>query len=181
MEYNRKINLVSRNITPDGLKQLVNETLVLNDYISHNTIVDAGSGNGLLGIPLAVINQNKKIILVEPKKKKSDFLQTVKIEMDLKNIEIQPVSIEEFLKKNKIKPLSLVARGFPDLSVFCSYLKKRMIKEAIVITSENKIKKNQIHLESLRQKTYNVPLRDFLKILKITKTEKTERDTEKRM
>jgi 16S rRNA (guanine527-N7)-methyltransferase len=173
MEYNQKINLVSRNITPDGLKQLVNETVVMNDYISFDTIVDAGSGNGLLGIPLAVINQNKKVILVEPKKKKIDFLRTIKNKLELKNVVIQPVSIEEFLKRSEIKPLTLAARGFPDLSAFCSFVKKGMIKEAIVITSENKIKKNQIHLESLRQKTYNVPLRDFLKILKITKTEKT--------
>jgi 16S rRNA G527 N7-methylase RsmG len=129
-----------------------------------------------LGIPIALNNQNKKIFLVEPKKKKTAFLQTVKNEMNIQNIEIQSVSIEEFLKKNKIKPVTLIARGFPDFGAFCSFIKKGMIKEAVLFTSENKIKKNQIHLESLLQKTYNVPLRNFLKILKITKTEKTERD-----
>ena len=181
MEYNQKVNLVSRNITPDELRQLVAESLLLNEYISFNTIADAGSGNGLLGIPIAAANPVKKIFLVEPKKKKTTFLQFAKNELNLKNIEILPVSLEEFLKKNKITPLTVISRGFPDLSPLCSYVKKGMINEAVVITSENKIKKNQIHLESLGQKTYNVPLRDFLKVLKITKTEKTERDKEKRM
>ena len=174
MEVNKKVNLVSRKITPGELDQLVNETVLLNEYISDdiNIIVDAGSGNGLLGIPIAIINKNKKIILVEPKKKKSTFLREVKERMELPNVEIAGVSIEEYLKKWKEKQVSLIARGFPGLSNLCGYVKKGMVREAILITSENKIKKNQKHLESVKKKIYNVPLRTHLKILKMEKTER---------
>lgn len=180
MDYNVKVNLMSRKMTPEGLNQLLNETFLLNNYISKNsdTIVDAGSGNGILGIPLAVINKNKnkKIILVEPKKKKMNFLLEVKNQLHLSNVEIVGISIDEYvkMKKREKKQISLVARGFPDLRVFCFYVKKGMIEEAILITSENKIKKNKIYLESVKQKTYNVPLRDYLKILKMEKTTREE-------
>ncbi len=182
MDYNVNVNLMSRKMTPEGLNQLLNETLLLNHYISKNsdTIIDAGSGNGILGIPLAIINKNKnknknkKIILVEPKKKKMNFLREVKNQLHLSNVEIVGISIDEYMKKKvkkgEKKQISVVTRGFPDLRVFCYYVKRGMVEEAIVMTSEEKIKKNKIYLESIKQKTYNVPLRDHLKILKMEKT-----------
>jgi len=173
LEYNQKINLISRKITGDQLNQLLNETILLNNHISNHThiIIDAGSGNGILGIPIALkrSNENKKIILVEPKKKKFLFLQHAKEQMQLLNVEVENVSIEEYLKSGKRESISLIARGFPGLLPFCYFLKRKMIEEAILITSENKIKKNQLHLESVSQKTYNIPLRKNLKILKMEK------------
>lgn len=172
LDANTKINLVSRQITDLELKQLLDETIRLNDLISFETIIDAGSGNGLLGIPIAIINKNKKIVLVEPKQKKSAFLQQVKVQLNLDNVEVADVSLEEYLKKTIKKPCSLIARGFPNLAPLVSYVKKGLVKEAVIITSENKIKKNEKHLVSVKKKIYNVPLRTHLKILKMEKTDR---------
>lgn len=167
LEYNKKINLVSRQITNEGLEQLLVETEFLNGFLSRDikTVVDAGSGNGLLGIPVALFNENKYVVLVEPKKKKAIFLKEAIEHLQLKNCKVKNISIEEYLKLKVGRILSLIARGFPDLSVFCKYIQKSMIKEAILITSEMKIKKNMDQLESVKKKTYNVPLRENLKIL----------------
>jgi 16S rRNA G527 N7-methylase RsmG len=175
MNYNKKINLVSRKMTPGELEQLISESVLLNKYVSDKSeiIVDAGSGNGLLGIPVALLNVKKKIVLVEPKNKKSLFLQFARDEMKLENVEVKTVSIEEYLNSAGMNDCTVIARGFPRLEIFRHFLEKGKIREAILITSDNKIKKNQIHLEKLRKKIYNVPLRENLKILKL---EKTERD-----
>jgi 16S rRNA (guanine527-N7)-methyltransferase len=178
MEYNREVNIISRKITHQGLEQLLDETLFLNRFIYCGTVVDVGSGNGILGIPIALLNKDKKIILVEPKKKKFIFLEILKEQMKLENVEVYDVSIDEYLKNHKEKSRTLIARGFPRLDVFCQSVKKRMAAEAVLITSENKIKKNQLHLESVRKKTYNVPLREHLKILKILPMEKVSRGKE---
>jgi 16S rRNA G527 N7-methylase RsmG len=169
LDYNRGVNLISRSITAEGIVQLLSETVLLDRYISCDTIVDAGSGNGILGIPAALMkkNEHKTIILVEPGKKKFLFLMNLKEQMKLPNVEVKGVSIEEYLKNTKKETRSLVARGFPGFSVFFRYLKKGLVTEVVVITSQNKIKKNQIHLESIRKKIYNVPLRKNLKILKL--------------
>ncbi len=172
IEANTKINLVSRQITYAELNQLLDETILLNDLISFDAIIDAGSGNGLLGIPIAIINKNKRIILVEPKQKKNSFLTKVKDRMNLTNVEIMGVSLEEYLKKEIKNPCSLIARGFPNLAPLVSFIKKGMVKEAVIITSENKIKKNEKHLVSVKKKIYNVPLRTHLKIIKMEKTDR---------
>lgn len=172
LETNARINLVSRQITTEELNQLLNETFLLNDYISYDTVIDAGSGNGLLGIPIAISNKNKKIILIEPKQKKTTFLKDVKERLNLTNVEVIGSSLEEYLKKSKKKTGSLISRGFPTLLPLINYVKNSMVKEAIIITSENKIKKNEKHLVSVKKKIYNVPLRTHLKILKMEKTDR---------
>ncbi|MCU0284763.1 MAG: 16S rRNA (guanine(527)-N(7))-methyltransferase RsmG [Acidobacteria bacterium] len=166
---NTKINLVSRQMTGAELDQLLNETALLSDYISTDTIIDVGSGNGLLGIPIALAYKQKKIILLEPKQKKTGFLWDVKNSLAIDNMEITGVSLEEYMKKTKKKDCSLIARGFPELFPLISYVKHEVVREAIIITSENKIKKNEKHLVSVRKKIYNVPLRTHLKILKMEK------------
>ena len=171
LEYNKNINLVSRKISTEDLAQLLNETLLIDPYISHSFIVDAGSGNGLMGIPIALANPNRQVTLVEPKQKKFQFLIHAKEKLNLTNIDVRGISIEEYLKglkKIDHRSITVISRGFPQLEVFCRFLQKRLIGEAIIITSENKIKKNQKPLESMRKKIYNVPLRENLKILKIT-------------
>lgn len=183
LDYNRKVNIISRKITSLGLNQLLNESLILSDHITGDTIIDAGSGNGILGIPISFLEpfQQKKIVLVEPRQKKSDFLKFVKKEMELKNVEVICSSIEEYLKRIRFRTKKpnhfriVIARGFPNLVVFCEFLKKKLINEVVLITSENKIKKNQIQLESVEKKIYNIPLRTELRILKLRPTEKTTR------
>jgi len=169
LEYNKKVNLVSRKISPEELCQLLNESLLLDQYIANAFVIDAGSGNGILGIPIAMGNKDRKVTLVEPRQKKFQFLKYVKEELGLPNIDVQGISIEEYLKGLKnvdSSAITLIARGFPQLEVFCRFIKKRLIGEAVIITSENKIKKNEKPLESMAKKIYNVPLRKNLKILK---------------
>ncbi|HLP57605.1 MAG TPA: RsmG family class I SAM-dependent methyltransferase [Candidatus Deferrimicrobium sp.] len=168
-ESNAKMNLVSRQMSTEELNQLLDETFLLNEYITSNIIIDAGSGNGLLGIPIALINKDRKIILVEPKQKKIGFLNEVKNRLNLSNVEIMGVSLEEYMKKAGRSACSLIARGFPELLPLIYYVKTGVVREAIIVTSENKIKKNEKHLVSVNKKIYNVPLRTHLKILKMEK------------
>jgi 16S rRNA (guanine527-N7)-methyltransferase len=175
LEYNKYVNLVSRKTTHGELEQLLSETLFLDQYISNDQVVDAGSGNGILGIPLALADANRKLTLVEPKRKKYLFLQQVKEKMNLTNVDVQGISIEEYLSPavaGNIKIKTLVSRGFPRFNVFCRWINQGRIAEAVIITSENKIKKNQKALEIVAKKTYNIPWREHLKILKMAKIDR---------
>ena len=176
-EFNTRINLVSRQITVEELNQLLSESILLNQYIPQKTsfTIDAGSGNGILGIPLAVLNKNMKFILVETKTKKTVFLREVKKQLDLSNVEVINASIEEYLKKSGKLGKLVISRGFPDLSVFSNFIQRGLINRAILITSENKIKKNEKCLVSVEKKIYNIPLRTFLKILIMEKTTREEK------
>ncbi|MCK4765194.1 MAG: class I SAM-dependent methyltransferase [Candidatus Aminicenantes bacterium] len=167
LEYNKKVNLISRQMKIEELRRLVSETILLEKYISGDTILDAGSGNGLLGIPIALLNPDKKIVLVETKAKKAEFLEKAKTRLELTNVRVFCSSIEEYIKKHPEKGRTLVTRGFPVLEAIVNFVKKGLVKEAVLITSENKLKKIKIDMVNTRKKTYNVPLRKNLKILKM--------------
>ncbi|MCK4890553.1 MAG: class I SAM-dependent methyltransferase [Candidatus Aminicenantes bacterium] len=166
-EYSKKINIISKGITEEQLNALIEETILLEKHISESTIVDAGSGNGILGIPIAIINPDKKIFLIEPRKKKSEFLSYVIKKLDLKNTEVIRSGIEEFLKGRQKRKFTMIARGFPDNIKLVIYVKKKIVKELLLITSLDKIKKMTKGIEKLRQNIYNVPFRDNLKIIHI--------------
>lgn len=71
--YNQKVNLVSRQMSRAQFEILLSESLLVADMVTADLAVDVGSGNGLLGIPLAISLPRKKIVLVETVKKRAHF------------------------------------------------------------------------------------------------------------
>ena len=61
----------------------------LNDLIPQaKSVIDIGSGAGLPGIVLAIMNPSTHVILVEPMQRRTDFLNDVKKQLNLENVEI---------------------------------------------------------------------------------------------
>jgi len=166
-EYSRNVNVISKKITASQLDDLLRESVLVEKMIRENSVVDAGSGNGLLGIPVAVLNPQKRVYLVEPRKKKSEFLVFLKEELKINNIEIIRADIGWFIKNKNIHNAAITARGFPDNEKLISYVKKRVVRAVFLITSMNKIKKIKKGIEKVEQKIYNIPFRDNLKIVSI--------------
>jgi 16S rRNA (guanine527-N7)-methyltransferase len=52
------------------------------------SIIDIGSGAGLPGIVLAILNPNSAVTLIEPMQRRTDFLTQTKSELGLNNVEI---------------------------------------------------------------------------------------------
>ncbi|MFM8211994.1 MAG: 16S rRNA (guanine(527)-N(7))-methyltransferase RsmG, partial [Actinomycetes bacterium] len=52
------------------------------------SIIDIGSGAGLPGLVLAILNPNSKVTLIEPMQRRCDFLTQTVQKLDLKNISI---------------------------------------------------------------------------------------------
>ena len=63
--------------------------------LRHALVTDSvGSGAGLPGIPLAILFENKKFILLDSNAKKTRFMQQAKIELGLKNVHIVHQRVE---------------------------------------------------------------------------------------
>ena len=168
ISYNRHTNIISRNITHSQLEQLMKESTLLHPLISSVHVVDAGSGNGLVGIPLAILNHLIQVTLVETRQKKIDFLSQAKLDLNLFNVDVQHNDIQRYLSKwNNPGEVSLVARGFPRTDILLRLLRRRQIIEVVLITSFGKLKKKQKELEKFRQTLYNIPLRDEIVVVKL--------------
>ncbi len=94
--WNKTHNLISSNKDVNSLIVEIVDCIIGARYLKVKTdIFDAGSGNGLPGIVLAIIYPNNNFILVESSRKKCSFLRMVKTELQLNNLSIKNIRIEE--------------------------------------------------------------------------------------
>lgn len=104
-EYNQKFNLTSITNDLDIYLKHFYDSLCLfkiKELKENKILLDIGTGAGFPGIPLAIINSDLKVYLLESNTKKCEFLKIVKQELNLNNIEVINSRAEDFIK-NPIK------------------------------------------------------------------------------
>ncbi|MCZ6598169.1 MAG: 16S rRNA (guanine(527)-N(7))-methyltransferase RsmG [Planctomycetota bacterium] len=65
------------------------------------SLVDLGSGAGFPGIPIALSEPDTRVILIESKRKKADFLEECVTALEVKNAEVVCDRAEEHLARNR--------------------------------------------------------------------------------
>jgi len=96
LQFNASMNLIG----PMG-RELIIDELILDSLVpafiwpAGKTAVDVGSGAGLPGIPLAVAFPDVRFCLVEPRKKRAQFLKIAAHRLGLNNIEVFEKRIED--------------------------------------------------------------------------------------
>jgi 16S rRNA G527 N7-methylase RsmG len=174
--YNRKMNLVSRNMNRSQFDVLLRESLLVANILTADSIVDVGSGNGVLGISIALTKPHKNVVLVETMQKKALFLREAIVHLKLINATVYNGPIQEYLRDEFASILGLAARGFPRNDLLCQYVNRGKICELVLITAESKIKKIRGNMENVSQRLYNIPWRSDIKIVKL---EHVSRETKK--
>ena len=96
LEWNEKINLVSRTVSRETLKEHIVHSLIPASaglLSGHDRWIDTGTGGGLPGIPLAICLKNKQWILNDNVKKKMRAVSDIVERLGLDNVEIAAKSI----------------------------------------------------------------------------------------
>ena len=93
ISWNRTHNLISKSQTT-FLKEHIQDSLAISSKLQR-CLVDLGSGGGLPGIPIAIANPEKTVILVESNTKKSAFLLNATGRLGLKNTQVINERIEK--------------------------------------------------------------------------------------
>jgi 16S rRNA (guanine527-N7)-methyltransferase len=94
--WNEKVNLVSRDVSRETIMSHIEHSLTLNKLLhplSH--WVDAGTGGGLPGIPLAIVNPELTFTLNDIIQKKCTVLKSIVRELGLSNVEVVEGSIAD--------------------------------------------------------------------------------------
>ncbi len=111
--WNRVYNLTSVREPRDMLVRHVFDSLVVAEHLQEGALADLGSGAGLPGIPLALLDRSRTVTLVESSGKKARFLRTVVRELALEHVEIHAGRAES--AKVARKPL-VIARALAPLA-----------------------------------------------------------------
>ena len=125
LEWNEKINLTAITEQNDIILKHFIDSITINKYIEQsNSIIDIGTGAGFPGIPLKIMNQNKKITLVDSLNKRINFLNEVCSKIKLKNTKAIHSRAEEFGQDNNYRESYDIAisRAVSNLTVLAEYL-----------------------------------------------------------
>lgn len=125
LEWNEKINLTA--ITDEDeiiIKHFIDSLTIVKDIDKNAKVVDVGTGAGFPGIPLSVVRPDIKMFLVDSLNKRLVFLQEVKEQLKLENIEIIHARAEEFGQNKKYRESFDIAtsRAVANLATLSEYL-----------------------------------------------------------
>ena len=95
-KWNKVTNLTSIDDPEQMVVIHLLDSLSIQPYLSGHRVLDVGSGAGLPGIPLALINQDKDFILLDSNGKKTRFMVQATIELGIRNIEVVQSRAQDF-------------------------------------------------------------------------------------
>ena len=133
---NKLYNLTSIIQTEEMLSKHILDSLSINYLIKGKNVLDIGSGAGLPGIPLAVINPDINFLLLDSNNKKIIFLNHVKINLNIKNIDLVHARIEDF--NNDVRFDTIICRSYASLSKIYLNSKKHLKDRGIIIAMKGK-------------------------------------------
>ena len=116
VKWNKRFNLSGITSIQEMVPLHLLDSLAVSPFIEGNKILDIGSGAGLPGIPLAVVNPDKNFVLLDSNGKKTTFLFQVKVALELENVEVVNARVYEYFERCQ-KDFSLITcRAFSSLT-----------------------------------------------------------------
>ena len=123
LEWNEKMNLTAITDPEEVILKHFIDSLTIIPYLKEaDTVLDIGTGAGFPGIPLKILEENKKFTLLDSLNKRIIFLQTVITELELKNIQAIHGRSEEFVSKERETYDIVTSRAVARLNVLLEYM-----------------------------------------------------------
>ena len=125
LEWNEKINLTAITQEEDIILKHFVDSLTVNKYINDGaSLIDVGTGAGFPGVPLAIVNKNIKITLMDSLNKRIKFLNDVIEKVKLDKINTIHARAEELARNNQYREKYdvTVSRAVANLSTLVEYM-----------------------------------------------------------
>ncbi len=116
LKWNKTYNLTALRDPDQAISHHLLDSLAILPQIGEGSLLDAGSGGGLPGIPLAIARPALAVAMVDTVQKKASFLQQASIELGLKNVTVHHARVEEM--QGQYAQIS--SRAFAELGLFVS-------------------------------------------------------------
>jgi 16S rRNA (guanine527-N7)-methyltransferase len=125
-KWNRTYNLTAVRDPRRMMTHHLFDSLAVVPHLPQGALADIGSGGGLPGIPIAIAQPARRIVLNDANAKKCAFLKQAKIELALDNLQVQEGRVEKWRPEGGFD--AVISRAFADLAEFvavCRHLLSR--------------------------------------------------------
>lgn len=122
-KWNKAYNLTAVRDPEAMLVRHIMDSLVVSPHLQGERFIDVGTGPGLPGIPLAIINPDKQFVLLDSLGKRIRFQKQVAFELGIKNISSVESRVEAFQPEQKFDGvLSRAFASIQDMLSWCHHL-----------------------------------------------------------
>ncbi len=98
-KWNRKINLIARNTSlPDIIEKHFLDSLTLLPVLGEmapGPLLDVGSGAGFPGLVVKIASPARRVLLLEPRQRRSVFLRHIIRTLSLEGVEVSTARVED--------------------------------------------------------------------------------------
>lgn len=154
-KWNRVYNLTAIRERDEMIKLHFLDSLSILNHVHVKNILDVGSGAGFPGIVLAITKPELKVTVMDSVNKKTTFMQQVKSELALTNLDVVNNRVEDY------QPITLfeavTSRAFSNLKNMMSLTQHTLQKEGMWLAMKSKDVKEE--LEEFEKNQYTlIPL-----------------------
>ena len=154
-KWNRVYNLTAIRERDEMIKLHLLDSLSILNHVHVKNILDVGSGAGFPGIVLAITQPKLKVTVMDSVNKKTTFMQQVKSELALTNLDLVNSRVEDY------QPITLfeavTSRAFSNLKNMMSLTQHTLQKEGVWLAMKSKDVREE--LEAFEKNQYTlIPL-----------------------
>nr|WP_261817489.1 16S rRNA (guanine(527)-N(7))-methyltransferase RsmG [Vibrio gallicus] len=122
-KWNKAYNLTSVRNPSDMLIKHIMDSIVVSPHLQGSRFIDVGTGPGLPGIPLAIMNPDCEFVLLDSLGKRIRFIKQVLHELKIDNVLPMQSRVEEFQPQQKFDAvLSRAFASMTDMVNWCRHL-----------------------------------------------------------
>ncbi len=136
LRWNRAYNLTAIREPQQMVTRHLLDSLSVLPWIGQGPLLDAGSGAGLPGVPVAIMRPDLYISLLDSSGKKVRFLRQVERQLKLANI--HPVQARLETWDTEELPRIIISRAFSELGVFAQACRHLMSGETRLLAMKGK-------------------------------------------
>ncbi|KTD11649.1 glucose inhibited division protein B GidB [Legionella gratiana] len=155
-KWNSTYNLTAIRDVETMVSKHIFDSLAILPWLNGTRIIDVGTGAGLPGIPLALAKPEINFILLDSNGKKTRFLNEVKRQLNLKNVEIVQFRVENYRSTQGFD--TVLSRAFSSLAQMIQWTQHLIADKGIWLAMKGR--SPDAELNEIKQNctvnTYNV-------------------------
>ncbi|MFZ7317804.1 16S rRNA (guanine(527)-N(7))-methyltransferase RsmG [Avibacterium avium] len=122
-KWNKAYNLTSVRDPQEMLVKHIMDSLVVSPYLQGDRFIDVGTGPGLPGLPLAIINPDKTFVLLDSLGKRISFIRNALRELGITNVIPVLSRVEDYQPEVLFDGvLSRAFASLKDMTDWCQHL-----------------------------------------------------------
>lgn len=124
-KWNKAYNLTSVRDPQEMLVKHIMDSIVVSTHLQGLRFIDVGTGPGLPGIPLSIMNPDKSFVLLDSLGKRIRFIKQVLHELKIENVTPVQSRVEKYQPDEKFDGvLSRAFASMTDMVEWCHHLPK---------------------------------------------------------